>query len=99
MGTGIDKPAFYIRRPHLCMDAERLHPTQVDIRNRYKNARPCAPPNGWYRLKQDEFSRVRGCPGFARRGLSDRKENGTAKHAKHAKGGGVLQARADVFGQ
>jgi hypothetical protein len=72
---------------------------QADIRNRYKNARPCAPPNGWYRLKQDEFSWVRSCPGFAQRGLPDRKENGTAKHAKHAKGGGVLQAKADAFGQ
>jgi hypothetical protein len=30
-------------------------------------------------------------PGSAQRGLSDREENGTAKHAEHAKGGGALQ--------
>jgi hypothetical protein len=30
-------------------------------------------------------------------GLSDRKENGTANHAKHAKGGGALQGQDDAF--
>jgi hypothetical protein len=37
------------------------------------------------------------CPGSARRGLSDHKENGTAKHAEHAKGGGALQVEDDAF--
>jgi hypothetical protein len=37
------------------------------------------------------LSWVHVCPGSAQRGLSDREENGTAKHAKHAKGGGALQ--------
>ena len=30
-------------------------------------------------------------------GLSDHKENGTAKHAEHAKDGGALQAQDDAF--
>jgi len=29
--------------------------------------------------------------------LSDRKENGTANHAEHAKGGGALQTQNDAF--
>jgi hypothetical protein len=29
--------------------------------------------------------------------LSDRKENGTANHANHAKGGGALQGQDDAF--
>jgi hypothetical protein len=29
--------------------------------------------------------------------LSDRKENGTANHAEHAKGGGALQGQDDAF--
>ncbi len=32
-----------------------------------------------------------------RSGLSDRKKNGTAKHAEHAKGGGALQGQDDAF--
>ena len=36
------------------------------------------------------FCRVDGCLGLLQRGLFDWKENGTAKHAKHAKGCGVL---------
>lgn len=46
---------------------------------------------GRSRTEQDEFRWVHVCPGSARRGPSDREENGTAKHAKHAKGGGALQ--------
>jgi hypothetical protein len=34
---------------------------------------------------------------LAIRGLSDRKENGTANHAEHAKGGGALQGQDDAF--
>jgi hypothetical protein len=45
----------------------------------------------------DEFRWVRACPGPSQRGLSDRKENGTAKHAKHAKSGGALQVQDDTF--
>jgi hypothetical protein len=45
----------------------------------------------------DEFSWVHSCPGSAQHGLSDRKENGTAKHAEHAKGGGALQGQDDAF--
>jgi hypothetical protein len=41
--------------------------------------------------------KVHLCPGSARRGLSDHKENGTAKHAEHAKGGGALQVQDDAF--
>jgi hypothetical protein len=41
--------------------------------------------------QQDEFSWPHSFPGSAQRGLSDREENGTAKHAEHAKGGGALQ--------
>jgi hypothetical protein len=37
------------------------------------------------------------CPGSAQRGLSDRKDNGTANHAKHAKGGGALQVHDYAF--
>ena len=48
-------------------------------------------------LEQDEFSWVHVCPGSAQRGLSDRKENGTANHAEHAKGGGALQGQDDAF--
>jgi hypothetical protein len=48
-------------------------------------------------LKWDEFSWVRGCPGSARCGLSDRKKNGTAKHAEHAKGEGASQGQDDAF--
>jgi hypothetical protein len=40
---------------------------------------------------------VHVCPGSAQRGLSDRKENGTANHAKHAKDGGALQVQDDAF--
>jgi hypothetical protein len=29
--------------------------------------------------------------------LSDRKENGTANHAEHAKGSGALQGQGDAF--
>ena len=29
--------------------------------------------------------------------LSDHKENGTANHAEHAKGGGALQCQDDAF--
>jgi hypothetical protein len=35
--------------------------------------------------------------GSAQRGLPDRKENGTANHAEHAKGGGALQGQDDAF--
>ena len=38
-----------------------------------------------------------GYPDSAQRGLSDRKENGTAKHAEHAKGGGALKGQDDAF--
>jgi hypothetical protein len=31
------------------------------------------------------------------RGLPDRKENGTAKHAEHAKDGGASQGKDDAF--
>jgi len=48
-------------------------------------------------VEPDEFSRVHVCPGSAQRGLSDRKENGTANHAEHAKGGGALQGQDDAF--
>jgi hypothetical protein len=41
--------------------------------------------------------KVHVCPGSAQRGLSGREENGTAKHAKHAKGGGALQVQDDAF--
>ena len=34
---------------------------------------------------------------LAIRGLSDREQNGTAKHAEHAKGGGALQVQDDAF--
>jgi hypothetical protein len=37
------------------------------------------------------------CHGSAPRGLSDREENGTAKHAEHAKGSGALQVEDDAF--
>jgi hypothetical protein len=47
--------------------------------------------------EQDEFGWVHVCPGPSQSDLSDRKENGTAKHAKHAKGGGVLQVQDDAF--
>ena len=47
--------------------------------------------------KQDEFSCLHVCPGSALRGWSDREENGTANHAKHAKGGGALQVQDDAF--
>ena len=33
----------------------------------------------------------------AQRGLSDRKEIGTANHAEHAKGSGALQGQDDAF--
>jgi hypothetical protein len=52
---------------------------------------------GGNRPEQDEFSRVHVCHGSAQRGPSDRKENQTAKHAEHAKGGGALQAQDDAF--
>jgi hypothetical protein len=44
-------------------------------------------------LEQDEFSWVHVCLGSPQRGLPDQKENGTANHAKHAKGGGAYRAR------
>jgi hypothetical protein len=47
--------------------------------------------------EQDEFGWVHVCLGSAQRCLSDRKENGTANHAEHAKGGGALQGRDDAF--
>jgi hypothetical protein len=34
---------------------------------------------------------------LAIRGLSDRKENGTANHAEHAKGGSALEGQDDAF--
>jgi hypothetical protein len=37
------------------------------------------------------------CPCSAHRSLSDRKENGTANYAEHAKGGGALQGEDDAF--
>jgi hypothetical protein len=37
------------------------------------------------------------CPRPAQRALSDRKENGTANHAEHAKGSGALQGQDDAF--
>jgi hypothetical protein len=40
---------------------------------------------------------VQTCSGSALRGLSDRKGNGTANHAEHAKDGGASQAKDDVF--
>jgi hypothetical protein len=48
-------------------------------------------------LEQDEFGWVHSRPDSAQRGLSDRKENGTANHAEHAKGGGALQGQYDAF--
>jgi hypothetical protein len=36
-------------------------------------------------------------PGLAQRGPSDQEENGTAKHAEHAKGGGALQVEDNAF--
>jgi len=36
-------------------------------------------------------------PARLQRGLTVRKENGTAKHAEHAKGGGALQGQDDAF--
>jgi hypothetical protein len=48
-------------------------------------------------LEQYEFIRVHDWPGSPQRGLSARKENGTANLAKHAKGGGALQRQDDAF--
>jgi len=48
-------------------------------------------------LEPEEFSWVRVCPGSMQRGLADRKENGTAKHAEHATGGSALQGQDDAF--
>ena len=50
-----------------------------------------------YYVKWDKYSWDRGRPRFARRGLSDRKENGTANHTEHAKGGGALQGQDDAL--
>ena len=36
-------------------------------------------------------------PAQPQRGLSGRKENGTANHAEHAKGGGALQGQDDAL--
>jgi hypothetical protein len=52
---------------------------------------------GRNRTEQDKLSWMHVCPGSARRGPSDREENGTAKHAKHANGGGALQVQDDAF--
>jgi hypothetical protein len=54
---------------------------------------PCLLPA----LEPNEFGRVHVCPGSAQRGLFDRKENGTANHANHAKGDGALQGQDDAF--
>ena len=48
-------------------------------------------------LEPGELDWGRVCPGFAQSGLSDRKENGTANHAEHAKGGGAFQGHDDAF--
>jgi hypothetical protein len=48
-------------------------------------------------LLQDEFSWLHVCLGSVQRDLSGRKENGTANHAEHAKGGGALQGQDDAF--
>jgi hypothetical protein len=48
---------------------------------------------GRNRTVQGETSCVHVCPGSPQRALSDRKENGTANHAEHAKGGGALQGQ------
>ncbi len=48
-------------------------------------------------IEQDEFNWVHVCLGSPQRGLSDRKENGTAKHAEHARGGGDFQGQDDAF--
>ena len=47
-------------------------------------------------LEPDEFSRVHVFPGSAQL-VCNHKENGTAKHAEHAKDGGALQAQDDAF--
>jgi hypothetical protein len=86
----------------------RVGPNTATVRSRRDNRRKgtfnlrhglavCRPPAPRPVLKQDEFSSAHVCPGSAQRSLSDREENGTAKHAEHAKGGGALQAQDDAF--
>ena len=74
--------------------ATHLLEQDADIRPRLDVSRPSAPGPV---LEPDEFSWVHVCTGPAQRGLSDRKENGTAKHAEHAKSSGPLQAQDDAF--
>jgi hypothetical protein len=65
-----------------------------NLRHELVVSRPSAPGSV---VEPDEFSGVYVCPGSPQRGLSDRKENGTANHAEHAKGGGALQGQDDAF--
>jgi hypothetical protein len=71
----------------------RRKPT-FSLRHDLAVSRPSAPGPV---IEPDEFSCVHVCPGSAQRGLSDRKEIGTANHAEHAKGSGALQGQDDAF--
>jgi hypothetical protein len=47
--------------------------------------------------EQDEFCWMHVCPRSAQRSPPNQKENGTANHAEHAKGGGASQVQDDAF--